>query len=260
MADGVIITESAAKALVGKQWATFLFAGRSALGAVVDAMSLAEGRILWLELEAEEFPGLVMDDLGATPEIVDEPATLQLDWSGVRGQHINCEHDPAGLNTRWCAMGQLSKWRRRRPGIYLVRTRKHAGRTRENGYVGLSNNVSMRRLDHLGQGRYGHTAKPWTDLDPVWHVLKLPWWLGFRWTLAPIEYVAIRVLLPRYNVTHNLGNPRRVPPAKQRAQRAQRDAHGHVWIGARVVAWRPSILQIIGAAFVIASVAGMLHR
>lgn len=147
------------------------------------------------------------------------------------------------------------KWRRRRPGIYLVRTRKHAGRTRENGYVGLSNNVSMRRLDHLGQGRYGHAAKPWTDLDPVWHVLKLPWWLGFRWTLAPLEYVAIRVLLPRYNVTHNLGNPRRVTPAMQRAQRAQRDL-GTIHLYRRLFAWRPSFVQVLGIVAILAGAIG----
>lgn len=150
------------------------------------------------------------------------------------------------------------KWRRRQPGIYLVRTRKHAGRTRENGYVGLSNHWEMRKRDHLGQGRYGHAAKPWTDLDPVWHVLRLPWWLGFRWTLAPLEFVAIKVLMPRYNGTHNRANPRRVSPARQRAQRLQRDAHGHAFIGARIIAWRPSFIQVLGVLVILAGAVGTL--
>ena len=113
--------------------------------------------------------------------------------------------------------------RRRRPGIYLVRTRKHASRRRENGYVGLSTSLDLRRLDHLGRGRYNRPAQPWSDLDPAWHFLRLRWWLSWPWVLAPLEFLAIRLLLPRYNVTHNLGNPRRIPPIKARAQRRARD-------------------------------------
>lgn len=152
-------------------------------------------------------------------------------------------------------MGRRGKWRRRTPGIYLVRTRKHAGRTRENGYVGLSNNWQLRRLDHLGLGRHGQAAKPWTDLDPKWHVLRLPWWLGSRWTLAPLEYVAIKVLLPRYNDTHNRSNPRRVPLATQRHQRAMRDANA-VGIAGRMLAWRPRFVQVLGALLILAGIAG----
>jgi hypothetical protein len=152
-------------------------------------------------------------------------------------------------------MARFSKWRRRRPGIYLVRTRKHAGRTRENGYVGLSNSWELRKRDHLGQGRYGNAAKPWTDLDPVWHVLKLPWWLGFRWTLAPLEFVAIKVLMPRYNVTHNRANPRRVPLQTQRLQRLARD-QGRVRTHSRVLAWRPSFVQMVGVIIILAGAVG----
>jgi hypothetical protein len=125
----------------------------------------------------------------------------------------------------------FSRARRRRPGIYLVRTRKHAGRRRENGYVGLSTNLDLRRLDHLGQGRYNQPAKNWSDLDPAWHFWRLPWWMGWPWVLAPLEFLAIRLLLPRYNVTHNLGNPRRIPPVKARAQRRARDGDraAQVW-------------------------------
>lgn len=120
---------------------------------------------------------------------------------------------------------RVMKWKRRRPGIYLARTRKHLqprGR-RENGYVGLSNHLDRRQAEHEGRGRYGAPAKPWIDLDPVWLRLPLPWWMGFRWVLAPIEYVAIKALLPRYNDQHNRSNPRRVTPREQKAQRRQRD-------------------------------------
>lgn len=116
----------------------------------------------------------------------------------------------------------LRKIKRRRAGIYLVRTRKHKRpRQRENGYVGRSNDWVIRRRQHLGQDKR-HPAKPWTDLDPEWHVLRLPWWLSWKWVQAPLELLAIRILLPRYNHTMNLGNPRRVPLSLQRIQRAHR--------------------------------------
>lgn len=146
----------------------------------------------------------------------------------------------------------LGKWRRRKPGIYLVRTRKHLGRRRENGYVGLSNHVHLRRLDHLGQGRHGQTAKPWSDLDPVWHVLRLPWWLGFRWTLAPLEFLAIKILLPRYNQTMNYGNPRRVTLAAQKRQRAQRDSATIVLKAHRTV---DLVLRAVGAVLLLSGLA-----
>lgn len=119
--------------------------------------------------------------------------------------------------------GRVTKWRRRRPGIYLARTRVHGGRRYENGYVGMSNHLDRRQAEHEGRGRYGAPAKPWIDLEPRWFRLPLPWWMGFSWVLLPIEYVAIKVLLPRYNVTHNLTNPRRVTPYEQKRQRLERD-------------------------------------
>lgn len=114
--------------------------------------------------------------------------------------------------------------KRRRAGIYLVRTRKHlALARRENGYVGRSNNVPIRIKQHLGQDRR-HKPKPWTDLDPRWLVLRLPWWLSWRWVQAPLEALAIWLLAPRYNHSLNLHNPRRVPLHVQARQRAERDA------------------------------------
>lgn len=149
----------------------------------------------------------------------------------------------------------IAKWKRRKPGIYLVRTRKHLGRRRENGYVGLSNNVHLRRLDHLGQGRHGHPAKPWSDLDPAWHVLPLPWWLGFYWTMAPLETLAMLLTWPRYNVQKNRWNPRRVTLAAQKRQRAQRDcttivlkAHRGAYLALRAVG---ALLILSGLAMII---------
>lgn len=149
----------------------------------------------------------------------------------------------------------MGKWRRRKPGIYLVRTDKHLRPwRRENGYVGLSNNVHLRRLDHLGQGRHGQTAKPWCDLNPRWHVLKLPWWLGFRWTLAPLEFLAIKILLPRYNVSMNLSNPRRVTLADQRRQRAQRDSR------TVVLRTQRAGVRLAGVVMILAALALIIER
>lgn len=123
-------------------------------------------------------------------------------------------------------MKLIQKWKRRKPGIYLVRTDKHIGRGRHNGYVGLSNAWETRRLCHLGEcKRHNCEPKPWTDLKPRWHVLRLPWWLGFRWTLALLEAIAITVLLPVYNDKLNRKNPRRVSIRSQRLQRAARDRY-----------------------------------
>ena len=114
------------------------------------------------------------------------------------------------------------KCKRRKPGIYLARTLQHLHPTRrENGYVGRSNNVPLRIKQHFGLSR-NQQPKPWTDLDPVWRVLRLPWWLGWKWVLAPLELAAILLLLPRYNHQMNLANPRRVPLSVQAQQRAVR--------------------------------------
>lgn len=146
----------------------------------------------------------------------------------------------------------FAKAKRRRAGIYLVRTRKHRGRRRENGYVGRSNNVPMRTRQHLGQDAR-HKPKPWTDLDPVWHVLWLPWWASGRWVQAPLEAVAIRLLLPRYNDTMNHGNPRRVPISEQHQQRAQRDRG--ISGGGRTIRLHLEGRKVAGVALLAAAVA-----
>jgi hypothetical protein len=118
----------------------------------------------------------------------------------------------------------IKRAKRRKAGIYLARTRKHLAYVRrENGYVGRSNNVPIRKGQHLGQDAR-HKPKPWADLDPRWYVLRLPWWLSWKWVQAPLEFLAIKLLLPRYNHQHNMLNPRRVPLSVQARQRATRDA------------------------------------
>lgn len=106
------------------------------------------------------------------------------------------------------------KVRARKPGIYWYVTRRHLKPGTEIGYVGLSNRLDLRALQHV--------TKDWHDLVVRRRVVKLPWWLGWRWVLDPLETVAILAMHPRYNW---LKNPRKdkVGPIGQRAERAQRD-------------------------------------
>jgi hypothetical protein len=122
----------------------------------------------------------------------------------------------------------LRKCKRRKGGIYLWRTRKHAKPwRRENGYVGETRNFTRRQLEHMGQGGYGAPAKDWSDLDPIcYKLVSLPWWLCWKWVLRPLETLAILVTWPRYNVQKNRWNPRHTPLVKARAERAARDTGG----------------------------------
>lgn len=146
----------------------------------------------------------------------------------------------------------FARTHRRRAGIYLVRTNKHRGRGRENGYVGRSNYVDLRTECHLGRCQHKtHYEKSWADLDPRWHWIKLPWWLAFKPVQVLLESIAIKVLMPRYNVQQNRHNPRRVPLKDQARQRAQRDRTGHK------VATRGGslILRAVGVLLILAGIA-----
>lgn len=147
----------------------------------------------------------------------------------------------------WVFAGR--KWyrkvRRRRGGVYLWRTDRHHVRPewfmrwfgwipwighRENAYVGESVSFYLRERDHLGKGRHKHAAKDWSDLRPVMHrVIKLPWWLCWKWVLRPLETLVMLVTWPRYNVAKNGWNPRRITPARAEAQRAERDRRRAAW-------------------------------
>jgi hypothetical protein len=151
----------------------------------------------------------------------------------------------------------VRKWKRRRPGIYLVRTRKHLHPwRRENGYVGESVDVVAREKDHRGTGRYGHKAKCWSDLEPTWHVLRLPWWLGWKWLLRPLETLAILLLAPRYNEAKNRWNPRRVSIYSQQAQRRARDTGGLAYrAGVQVAVFGRRTVQFLGVLLILMGVA-----
>ena len=115
------------------------------------------------------------------------------------------------------------KARRRKPGLYAYRTRRHMRRGTEWGYAGMSTNLPLRY--HCHQGTCAHvtcTEKPWYDLKAAYFELRLPWWLGWKWFLLSIETVMIVTLRPRYNVQKN---PRRSKVSRnaQVIQRAMRN-------------------------------------
>lgn len=155
----------------------------------------------------------------------------------------------------------LRKVWRRAGGVYAWRTRKHASRRREWGYVGESNSFRRRQRDHEGRTAYlredgtvqQSTEKPWMDLDAVCHrLIRLPWWLNWTWVRRPLETLVMWVLWPRYNDRKNHWNPRRVTLSRQRAQRAARDA-GAITYRANVF-----IRQAIQAAGVLVLLASLV--
>lgn len=181
---------------------------------------------------------------------------------------------------RWCAVARsrnrrkrrtLAQWwsscKRRRGGIYVWRTRKHAHPTRrETGYVGLTNSFDRRERDHRGKTAYQRadgsvqvsTEKPWMDLDAKVHkVIRLPWWMCWAWVLGPLETLVILATWPRYNVAKNRWNPRRVTKARQLAQRAARDAAGPAYRArVRAAVWGRRAVQALGVALILAGIVG----
>lgn len=123
---------------------------------------------------------------------------------------------PAG---RW-----YRKVRRRRGGIYLWRVDHHQRRFRRvTGYVGLTNSFYHRKRQHLGQDSRA-AAKGWSDLRPrCYEVIRLPWWLCWRWVLSPLETLVILATWPVYNVSKNRWNPRRRTISQAAVDRARRD-------------------------------------
>lgn len=149
------------------------------------------------------------------------------------------------------------KARRRRPGIYLYRTRKHMRRGTEWGYGGMSTHLPKRALCHKGTCQHGNCLeKPWYDLVVSYHELRLPWWLGWKWFLLSIETVMIALTRPRYN---DQKNPRRskVRKVQQGLQRHARDMALRFGQPAPEPGYSSTIM-LIGAALVVASIAGMV--
>ncbi len=140
--------------------------------------------------------------------------------------------------------------RARRPGIYAYRCRRHRNPFRsEWGYVGLSNRLDLRD----GQ----HQTKPWYDLvKRRYTLIRLPWWLGWRWVLAPLETLVILLLLPRYNWQKN-PRPGKVGPAQQRLQRQHRDGYGGPYIRA-YARYGPRLVQLAGAMAIVIGIGGFL--
>jgi hypothetical protein len=115
--------------------------------------------------------------------------------------------------------------RRRSPGIYWYRTRRHLKRGTEWGYVGKSNHLGLRADCHEGRcTRHPACAggKPWSDLIVRRRQLQLPWWLGWQWITLSLETCLITLLRPRYNVQKNARRSK-VPAGMQIMQREQRN-------------------------------------
>ncbi len=134
--------------------------------------------------------------------------------------------------------------RRRHPGVYWYRTRRHLRRGTEWGYVGKSNHLALRADCHEGRcTRHPACAggKPWSDLIVRRRSLELPWWLGWQWVTLSLETCLILLLRPRYNWQKN---PRRgkVPPRIQALQREARDRAVMSGVGLRL---RASYLDLV---------------
>jgi hypothetical protein len=141
---------------------------------------------------------------------------------------------------RWVA-----KCRRRKGGVYVWRVDHHLNRARRvTGYVGETVSFHFRKQQHLGMSRFDPAtgqvvkaqrgqrgvamvkvpAQPWSDLNPVMHkVIKLPWWLCWKWVLRSLETLVILCTWPVYNDAKNRWNPRRIPKNLAKTQRAARD-------------------------------------
>ena len=144
----------------------------------------------------------------------------------------------AGALTVRAVKKRLKKWKRRKGGVYLVRMDHHRNRARRvNGYVGETVSFHFRKRQHLGSSHYAADGKrtavatktagqPWSDLNPVWHHLALPWWLCWKWVLRPLETLVIWFTWPIYNDSKNRWNPRRIPKGLARQMREARDAGG----------------------------------
>jgi hypothetical protein len=143
------------------------------------------------------------------------------------------------------------KVRRRQPGIYAYRTRRHLRPGTEWGYVGKSNRLDLRAKQH--------ESKPWYDLNPRRYILiKLPWWLGWDWVLLPLETIVILMLLPRYNWQKN---PRigKVGPRDQAIQRLERQTADAVYRAKVELAhWATYAYRTIGVLTILIGLGGYL--
>jgi hypothetical protein len=132
----------------------------------------------------------------------------------------------------------LAKVKRRKGGVYLWRVDHHLNRARRvNGYVGETVSFYFRSRQHMGSSHYADgtarragvavkvASQPWSDLNPkMYRVIKLPWWLCWKWVLRPLETLMILCMWPVYNDSKNRWNPRRIDRGRARVERARRDS------------------------------------
>lgn len=157
-------------------------------------------------------------------------------------------------------MGWLARARRRRPGVYAYRTRKHLRpRRAEWGYVGKSRDLVMRDRCHAGTcGRHASCVeKPWWDLKVRRYTIQLPWWLGWDWITLSLETFLIFLLRPRYNIAKNPW-----PHVKKAAQISQRWQRDHLPTEYRVMLglsrWIDWTYRVLGIAAIAIGIGGYL--
>jgi hypothetical protein len=180
-----------------------------------------------------------------------------------------------GLSTFLVFRGPLAKWyrkvRRRKGGVYLWRVDHHHNRARRiNGYVGETVSFYFRSRQHMGVSHFDASggarlatpvkvpAQPWSDLNPrMYRVIKLPWWLCWKWVLRPLETLVILLTWPVYNDAKNRWNPRRIPKHVAKLERAMRDSAS---IPARVSVVAAHALRytyyVAGSAVILTGVVG----
>jgi hypothetical protein len=163
---------------------------------------------------------------------------------------------------------RIKKWKRRRGGVYLWRVDHHRNRARRvNGYVGETVSFYHRARQHMGTSNYAVgaskrstvavkvPAQPWSDLNPVCRqIIKLPWWLCWKWVLRPLETLVMLCTWPVYNDAKNRWNPRRIPKSLARVQRSHRDAGAR---GATAFAYRAKVTMAHGVRIAV-QVAGAI--
>ncbi len=137
--------------------------------------------------------------------------------------------------------------RARRPGLYLYRTRRHLRPGSQWGYAGLSNRLDLRDAQHKG--------KPWYDLVIYRLTFQLPWWLGWRWVLAPLETLLILAALPRYNWSKN-PRPGKCGPRQQQAERLIRDTTNTTYV--THAAARDWLYRLAAASIILVGIGGYL--
>jgi hypothetical protein len=163
----------------------------------------------------------------------------------------------------------LAKVKRRRGGVYLWRVDHHLNRARRHtGYVGETVSFYFRSRQHMGTSHYADGAskrvgvavkvasQPWSDLNPkMYRVIRLPWWLCWKWVLRPLETLVILCTWPVYNEAKNKWNPRRMDRTAARMARSRRDA-GMGMNRARVLAYHALrwTLQAASATLLLAGI------